>query len=199
MSKSSTVYLVCLLVLSNFVLSHGDRGTGLISKEECDRVGAVEIRYNEFFELYLGRRLGSDKLEENGIVYNSLTKAVGACCPGMDLNFTLITNQTIETLVQDDILHNHKKTNETHRIFYFPEFTEQGQLDVYSYRIPFFKLRKSPGLALVMLASESHLNVNAADVILPSWPIFALIISLSWAVGILCWALVSILVIHTIC
>ena len=64
-------------------------------------------------------------------------------------------------------------------------------LEVYSHQVPFLKLRKSPGFALVMLKSESHLDISAWDIIRPSWPIFALMIALSLAVGIIVWALVS--------
>ena len=64
-------------------------------------------------------------------------------------------------------------------------------LEVYAQQLPFLKLRKSPGFALIMLKSESHLDVSALDIIAPSWQIFALVLSLSWAVGIIGWALVS--------
>jgi hypothetical protein len=42
-----------------------------------------------------------------------------------------------------------------------------------------------------MSKSDSHLHISAIDIIKPSWPIFALVVSLSWAVGIIGWALVS--------
>ena len=65
-------------------------------------------------------------------------------------------------------------------------------LEIYSHQIPFLKLRKSPGFALIMLKSESHMDLSPMDVIGPSWPIFALVVVLSWAVGILGWLLVRI-------
>ena len=70
-------------------------------------------------------------------------------------------------------------------------FLQIFYLEIYSHQIPFLKLRQSPGFALVMLKSESHLHISPLDVIVPSWPIFALVLSLSWAVGIIGWALVS--------
>lgn len=187
-SERSFGKIVFLTLL--FVVFPSALGKNLIPKEECDKIGGVEVRYNEFYELYLGHVQDSDVLHEKGIIYRSLRGAVNACCPGMELNFTLV-NESIEYLVQEDLLHHHKVQNSTHLVFYFPEFTSQGNLEVYSHQIPFLKLRKSPGFALIMMKSDSHLDLSAMDVIGPSWPIFALVLSLSLAVGIVGWALVS--------
>ena len=99
----------------------------LIPKKECDKISTMEVRYNEFYELYLGHTKGNDKLQKHGIIYQSLTKAVNACCPGLNLSFTLV-NESVESLVQEDILHHHHVWNESHLIFYFPEFTSQAKL-----------------------------------------------------------------------
>ena len=99
----------------------------IIPKEECDKISSMEVRYNEFYELYLGHKNDNNALQEQGIIYKSLTKAVDACCPGMGINFIHV-NDTIEHLVQDDILHHHGMGNSSHLVFYFPEFTAQGKL-----------------------------------------------------------------------
>lgn len=150
------------------------------------------MRYKEFFELYLGHSLEDNEVEKQGIIHRSLSKAVNDCCPGMTLNFTRLENTSIEHIVQEEILHHHLEAiPASHLVFYFPEFTTQGNLHVYSHEIPFLNLRKSPGLALVMLESESHLDLSISDIIVPSWPIFVLVLSLSWAIGILGWSLES--------
>ncbi|XP_028394247.1 uncharacterized protein LOC114518459 [Dendronephthya gigantea] len=163
-----------------------------VPEEECKEVASLEVHYNEFFELYLGHNGTHEELQEGGIIYKSLREAMNECCPGIPLNFKLV-NESVEYLVQRDILLHHeaqKQQNTSHElVFYFPEFTSQGNLEVYSHQIPFLKLRKSPGFALIMLKSESHLDISALDVIGPSWPIFALLLSLAWAVGILGWVL----------
>ncbi|XP_028414374.1 uncharacterized protein LOC114537528 isoform X1 [Dendronephthya gigantea] len=183
-----------VIVTSVFLLfwSHGVDGSRsgepLIPKQECNKISGVEVRYNEFYELYLGHDGANDELQKQGIVYRCLSEAVEACCPGMTLNFTLV-NASVEYLVEEDILHHHGIRNTSHLVFYFPEFTTKKDLEVYSHKVPFLKLRKSPGFALVMLRSESHLDISASDIITPSWPIFALVLSLSWAVGIVGWFL----------
>ena len=194
MSKSLLYpYLLYLLALhSSFLFKFGVWGESVVSKEECDKIGGVEVRYKEFFELYLGHSLEDNEVEKQGIIHRSLSKAVNDCCPGMTLNFTRLENTSIEHIVQEEILHHHLEAiPASHLVFYFPEFTTQGNLHVYSHEIPFLNLRKSPGLALVMLESESHLDLSISDIIVPSWPIFVLVLSLSWAIGILGWSLVS--------
>lgn len=103
----------------------------LIPKKECDKISGVEIRYNEFYELYLGHGVENDQIQKHGIIYRSLTEAVDACCPGMELNFTLV-NESIEYLVQEDVLHHHAVQNESKLVFYFPEFTTQNKLGMYT-------------------------------------------------------------------
>lgn len=124
--------LVLFTVLFNVihVFVSCNSAVGKIPKEECDKISGMEVRYNEFYELYLGHKNDNNTLEEGGIIYQSLTKAVDACCPGMRINFTHVNN-TIEHLVQDDILHHHDVQNSSHLVFYFPEFTSQGKLGKY--------------------------------------------------------------------
>ena len=98
-----------------------------IPKKECKKIAGVEVRYNEFYELYLDHDTANDELQKHGIVYRCLSKAVEACCPGMVLNFTLV-NVSVEHLVEEDILHHHGIQNSSHLIFYFPEFTTKGEL-----------------------------------------------------------------------
>ena len=127
--------LLKTLILSLPVLSYADgNSTGklLIPKEECEKISSVEVRYNEFYELYLGHGNGKDDIHEHGIIYQSLIRAVNACCPGMALNFTLV-NRSVESLVQEDILHHHDVQNSSHLIFYFPELTSQGNLGTRKY------------------------------------------------------------------
>ncbi|CAB4009045.1 Hypothetical predicted protein [Paramuricea clavata] len=122
--------LLKTLLLTLPVLSYADGNSTrelLIPKEECEKISSVEVRYNEFYELYLGHSNGEDDIHEHGIIYQSLIRAVNACCPGMALNFTLV-NRSAESLVQEDILHHHDVQNSSHLIFYFPEFTPQGNL-----------------------------------------------------------------------
>ena len=107
----------------------GKNSSNLISKKECEKISGVEVRYNEFYELYLGHGSENDELQEHGIVYRSLTGAVETCCPGMELNFILV-NESVEYLVQEDILHHHGVKNDSKLIFYFPEFTSQGNLGI---------------------------------------------------------------------
>lgn len=118
------------MIFSLIVPEGFGRSERLIPKSECDKVASVEVRYNEFYELYLGHNSTDDEVREGGIIYKSLREAVNACCPGIPLNFTLV-NQSVEYLVQEDILHLHelqKQRNTSHLVFYFPEFTSQGDL-----------------------------------------------------------------------
>jgi hypothetical protein len=116
-----------LLFLLVCCYAYGSARELLIPKKECEKVSSVEVRYNEFYELYLGHGNEKDEIQEHGIVYRSLIGAVEACCPGMVLNFTLV-NRSVESIVQEDILHHHDVQNGSHLIFYFPEFTSQGNL-----------------------------------------------------------------------
>ncbi len=120
------------MLLSALPYVYGNSTEGLIPKKECEKISGVEVRYNEFYELYLGHDTEKEEIQENGIIYLSLSKAVNACCPGMDLNFTLV-NRSVEYLVQEDILHHHDVQNTSHLIFYFPEFTAQGNLGRWLY------------------------------------------------------------------
>ena len=122
-----TVLFALLFNIFHVCVSYNST-VGKIPKEECDKISGMEVRYNEFYELYLGHKnYDNNTLEEEGIIYQSLTKAVDACCPGMTINFTHV-NETIEHLVQEDILHHHDVQNSSHLVFYFPEFTAQGKL-----------------------------------------------------------------------
>ena len=112
-------------LFSAFPYVYGNSIRELISKKECEKISGVEVRYNEFYELYLGHDKEKDEIQEYGFIYMSLSKAVNACCPGMDLNFTLV-NRSAEFLVQEDILNHHDGQNSSLLVFYFPEFTAQG-------------------------------------------------------------------------
>ena len=123
----------CLSLVLLALPSHafGNKAKPLIPKEECNRISGVEIRYNEFYELYLGHGSENDELQKHGIIYKSLAGAVNACCPGMELNFTQV-NESVEYLVQEDILHHFDINNDSKLVFYFPEFTDQGNLGKYA-------------------------------------------------------------------
>ena len=115
-----------------FFKANGKLHRELIPEKECEKISGVEVRYNEFYELYLGNDEEKGELQKHGIVYKSLNKAVNACCPGMEVNFTLV-NTSVEWLVQEDILHHHGVQNNSHLVFYFPEFTSQGKLGKRTY------------------------------------------------------------------
>jgi hypothetical protein len=121
-----------VLLFHTFFKANAESTKELIPKKECERISGVEVRYNEFYELYLGHDTDKGEVQEQGIIYKSLAKAVNACCPGMELNFTFV-NTSVEWLVQDDILHHHEVQNSSHLIFYFPEFTSQGNLGTMEY------------------------------------------------------------------
>lgn len=119
--------LVFLLAMHLPHVSANKASGKLIPKEECDKISGVEVRYNEFYELYLGHGTENDEIQKHGIIYRSLSEGVEACCPGMELNFTLV-NESIEHLVQEDILHHHAVQNDSKLVFYFPEFTTANKL-----------------------------------------------------------------------
>ena len=135
--RLQTLLLKTILVLVLFDILcklKGESIRRLIPKKKCDKISGVEVRYNEFYELYLGHDADNDQVHKNGIVYKSLNKAVNACCPGMELNFTLV-NTSVEWLVQKDILHHHEARNNSRLIFYFPEFTSQGNIGTRKYAL----------------------------------------------------------------
>ena len=132
-AESLTVGITIVILLSiGLPNALGKKAYGkLIPNKECDKVSGVEVRYNEFYELYLGHGKEDDQIQKHGIIYRSLTEAVEACCPGMELNFTLV-NESIEYLVQEDVLHHHAVQNDSKLVFYFPEFTTQNKLGMYA-------------------------------------------------------------------
>ncbi len=119
-----------LLFTVAFACVCGNKTVGIVPQHECNRISGMEIRYNEFYELYLGHDSKYDELQEHGIIHRSLRGAVNACCPGLKLNFTHV-DESIEDLVQEDILHHHdlqRQQNSSNLVFYFPEFATQGKL-----------------------------------------------------------------------
>jgi hypothetical protein len=172
----------------------GGEGQGYAGKRACNRVSNVEIRYKDYFGIYLGFNRTSQSVDEDSLFYNYTKAAVNECCHFMDLNFTKLNSSEME--VEELALTAMSNGNDTAIprpfVFYFPEFATSKEKIVYDYELSFIKLSRSPGQAVIMLKPESKEQVSLFYIVKESAPMLAMMLAMSWLVGILGWIAVSI-------
>jgi F0F1-type ATP synthase membrane subunit c/vacuolar-type H+-ATPase subunit K len=170
----------------------GGEGQGYAGEHACNRVSNVEIRYKDYFEIYLGFNRTSQSVGEDSFFYNYIKAAVNECCNFMDLNFTKLNSSEMEVeeialwaLVNDTAIPRPF-------VFYFPEFATGKEKIVYDFELSFIKLSRSPGQAVIMLKPDSKEQVSLFHIFKESTPMLAMMLAMSWLVGILGWIAVSI-------
>lgn len=158
----------------------------------CLRVSNVEIRYKDYFGFYLAFNQTTQTVDKYGFFYHYITNAVNACCNFMDVNFTYINSS--ESNIEQLALHRLSPDDALAPrpfIFYFPEFATGKEKDVYDFELPFVKLSRSPGQAALMVEPESKKKIGLFYIVVESGPMLAMMLTMSWFIGILGWITVS--------
>lgn len=152
----------------------------------CPRSTKVEIKFKPYYEIYFDKN-GSTK----SLYPRILAQASSQCCNSSSLDFISINStEDIEELIKDESC-DKEDHNQTNLTFFFPVFIQEGKKVAFDEEYQFVQLMKSSGPAVVMLKSEKgKMRVTASVAIRESWPLFALIISLSSTVGLLAWLMV---------
>ena len=168
-------------------------GESWAGSDSCNRISNVEIKYKNYFEIYLGFNTTSQSVAKESFFYNFIKAAVNDCCNFMDLKFTRLNSS--ESEIEELALKAFVEYNATIQkplVFYFPEFAINKERTVYDYDLSFIKLSRSPGQAAVMLKPKSKSQVSLIYIFKESAPMLAMMLAMSWCVGILGWIMVSI-------
>ena len=163
---------------------------------ECNSLTDIEIHHKNYFDMYMGESPFTMTFNDDGLFVKMLKAAARLCCSTANINFILIRDEKtnpkeIEELVLDNIKTNRKNPNNGVVRLYYPEFVSKKLLHVYDTQIPFLRLSRSPGPALVMQKPEKKQPVFVGEIILKSWTIALFLLSIAWLVGIFGWICVS--------
>jgi hypothetical protein len=167
------------------------------AEDACDRISNVEIRYKPYYDVYLDFNV--TKQSPSGFFYEYIKVAVNECCHFMNVSFKKLepTELEVEDLALKALGENEDVIPRP-LVFYFPEFTaNQAERFVYDYDLNFVKLARSPGQAVVMFKPESKEQVSLIYIFRESTPMLAMMLTMSWFVGILGWIAVSTISYHT--
>ena len=177
-------FLAVTILLSSICQAHSKSEAG----EACNRVSNVEIRYKDYFDYYLGFNRTTQTVSKIGLFYHYIKHAVNECCNYMDVNFTYInaSESNIEHLALDRLAPDNSSGPRPF-VFYFPEFAASKEKSVYDFELPFVKLSRSAGQALLMLKPESKKKVGLFYIAVESGPMLAMMLAMSWFIGILGW------------
>lgn len=163
---------------------------GSLPSSICDKVDKIVVHYRNYYQIYLGNNITTGKLDSTGRFIYIMKDVIPSCCANIKLEYVYenTTEEDLETLVLESL--------STHDLqprifsFYYPEFAEHKDQEVYDFELKFVKLSRSPGQAVVMLNLSEKPRVFLYHVFMKSSGIFLLLITLSWLIGILGWILV---------
>ena len=183
-------YIFCCVLI---LLSHLNPAQSYLEKEICDRISNVEIRYKDYYDVYLQYNEATQSVGNVSAFYVYITSAVEGCCQGMPLNFTRLNSSKSD--IEESALNALPTEDNTSIprpfVFYFPEFAANKEKIVYDFELTFVKLARSPGQALLMLTPESKQKVSFFHIFKESGAMLATMLTMSWFVGILGWITVS--------
>ena len=179
------IFFGLILLISWLTLTQGQGWAGQAS---CNRISDVEIRYKDYYPNYLGFNLTTQSVDTQGMFYSYIKVAVNECCHFMDVSFKKLNRTELE-VVDLALVALGENYDEVPRpfVFYFPEFIASNDRVVYDYDLQFIKLERSSGQAVVMLTPESKKQVSMFYIFKESTPMLAMMLAMSWLVGILGW------------
>lgn len=119
--------------------------------------------------------------------YTYITTAVRTCCNHVSVNFTFLnTSNEVEDLALLALMNGYSGIPKPF-VFYFPEFAIGKEKVVHDYELSFVKLSKSPGHAVIMKPPKPKEPVSLFYVFGELLPMLAMMLVMSWLVGILGW------------
>ena len=188
------IFRASILLISWLTLTQGQ---GFAGQASCNRSSKIEIRYKDYFSDYLGFNPTTQSVDTQGIFYNHIKRAVNECCHFMNVSFKKLnrTDLEVEDLAQVALDEN-LGTPPRPFVFYFPEFIANNAKVVYDYDLHFIKLGRSSGQAVVMLKPESKKQISMIYILKECTPMLAMMLTMSWFVGILGWITVRTIPYH---
>ena len=165
-------------------------GESMIPPSICSGIKNIEVRYRNYYDIYLGNSLFLPELRMDGIHVRVIEKATAVCCNTTKLKF--IFDRTVKTDIEEsyvDIVLN-DPTSSTFTFFY-PEFADKKERQIYATQAEFVALARSPGHAIIMKRPSPIPPVFVGEIFVKSWAILIFLITFAWIIGILAWISVS--------
>lgn len=189
MNGNESVAVIRLVFFLAFALT-GCVGNSMIPSSICSGIKKVEIRYRNYYDIYLGNSLFLPELRMDGIHVKVIQKATSVCCNTTKLEF--VFDRTVKTDIEEsyvDIVVN-DPTRSTFTFFY-PEFADKKERQIYATQAEFVALARSPGHAIIMKRPSPIPPVFVGEIFVKSWAILIFLITFAWIIGILAWISVS--------
>lgn len=175
-------FLVCALtccVAENMIPAH-----------ICSGIKKVEIRYRNYYDIYLGNSVFIPELRMDGIHVRVIQNAMAGCCNTTELEF--IFDKTVKTDIEEDVVDIVLKERSTSTFkFFYPEFADKKERQIYATQAEFVALARSPGHAIIMKKPAPIPPVFVGEIFVKSWAILIFLITFAGIIGILAWMSVS--------